>query len=510
MTPDLREALKRIKELAVSNGSLTRQSVVSGVWVAALNVSDRIFQLAMVLVVARLIGPEAFGLMGIALLALNAFTQFSRLGLNDALIYNEDENVDSYLDTTLVLNTARGLVIAGVAFLIAPLIATVFGEPRATTVLRALSVGPLIYGLRNPGIVYFRKNLEFQREYVYKVSGAATQFLVAVGYALVFPTVWALVFASLSKRVVQTVISYGIHPYRPSLRFDIERAKELIDYGKWMTTSSITGFLKRQGDDAFTGWFLGAASLGIYQVAYRFATAPNTEVTHVVSRVTFPVYSKLQNDGEQLRKGFYRTVRVTLLISLPVGAGLAAVAPTFVDAFLGAKWTEAVPTLQLLALYGMSVSFGSMFGEVWKAVGRPDLNAKFMAVSLVCIAVTIYPLSARYGVFGVALAIVLPELLVSRPASVVVTARLIDASARRLLRELLYPAAASAIMAGVVWSVRERLALGYPMVEFALLVATGVVVYATLVALLETQLGWGLRSEFRSIRTAFAADDASA
>jgi O-antigen/teichoic acid export membrane protein len=295
------------------------------------------------------------------------------------------------------------------------------------------------------------------------------------------------------------VVSYWIHPYRPWPRFDVDRARELIDYGKWMTGGSIMGFLTKQGDDAFLAWLLGATSLGLYQMAYRLAKAPNTEVTHVVSRVAFPAYSKLQDDMEKLRAGFYRTIKVTLLVSFPAGVGVLAVAPTFVRAFLGESWMAMVPTMQLLALYGMSVSFGSMFGEIWKAVGRPDLITKFDVVRIVVFAALIYPLTVRYGILGTALTIVAAEALL-RPLSLVVTARLVDASVFRMVRELFYPLVASAGMGAAVWSLQRQLALGYPMVEFGILVVTGVLTYAALVVLLETQFGWGLRAEYRSIR----------
>jgi O-antigen/teichoic acid export membrane protein len=498
--------IERVKAISTAGGSLTQRSIVGGAWVAALNVSDRVLQLAMAVILARLIGPEAFGLMGIALLALAAFRQVSRLGLDEALVFNENENVDGYLDTTLTLNIGRGILIGVAAFLLAPLVAGALGEPEATPVLRVLAVAPVLQGLRNPGIVYFRKDLEFHREYVYKVSGAVAQFVIAVGYALVFPTVWALVAGTLGKKLVQIGVSYWIHPYRPWPRFDFEKARELIDYGKWMTGASIMGFLTKQGDDAFLAWLLGATPLGLYQMAYRLAKAPNTEVTHVVSRVAFPAYSKLQDDTAKLRAAFYRTIKVTTLVSFPAAVGIIAVAPTFVRAFLGESWLAMVPAMQLLAVYGMTVSFGSVFGEIWKAVGRPDLITKFGVVALGVLAVLIYPLTAWYGIFGTAMTIVAAEALIRIP-SLVVTARLIEASPIRILGELGYPLLASAGMGAAVWSVQRQLSLGYPMVEFWILVVTGVLTYAALVIIMETQFGWGLRAEYKSIRRRLGEGD---
>lgn len=495
----IRRIIQRIKILSTAGGSLTQRSIVSGGWVAALNVSDRVLQLLMVVILARLIGPEAFGVMGVGLLVLSGLNQVSRLGLNEALVYNENENIDGYLDTTLTLNIGRGILTGSIAFVAAPLIGTLFSEPQATPVIRVLGLIPLLYGFRNPSIVYFRKDMEFHREYVYKVSGAATQLVIAVGYALIFPTVWALVVGSIGKKIVQIGVSYWIHPYRPWPRFDLNRAQELIDYGKWMTGASITGFLTKQGDDAFVAWLLGVTPLGLYQLAYRFAKAPNTEVTHVVSRVAFPAYSKIQDDTEKLRTAFYRTIKLTLLISFPAGLGIITTAPVFVDAFLGDSWLAMVPTLQLIALHGISASLGSTCGEIWKSIGRPDLIFKFKLVKIVLYAVLIYPFTIRFGIFGTALTVVLADVVIRLP-TLVVTARHIKTPISRVLRETAYPLTASAGMAAVVWPLQERLALGYPMVEFWMLVAVGVLAYVVLVTIIESWFDWGLRREYRSIR----------
>jgi len=500
MSPDLKGLWRQVKHLAAPTGNLTQQSIAGGIWVGLLNVSDRILQLLMVIIVARLIGPAEFGLMGIALLALNGFRKFSKLGLKEALVYDEDENVDRYLDTTLSLNVGRGAAIAIVMLLTAPLVASLLGEPRATNVLRVLGFAPLIFGLRNPGVVYFQKDIDFQREFLFKISGAAAQLVVAVVYALISPTVWALVFASLSKSFVQAGMSYIVHPYRPSLSFDTELAKELVGYGKWILGSSVTGFLSKQGDDAVVAGMLGASALGFYQMSYRLATAPNTEVTHVISRVVFPAYSKMQNDLVRLRKAFYRTVRVTLFLSTPAGVGILVITPTFVRAFLGPDWMPMVRTMQLLTLFGIGTAFGSMFGEVWKAIGRPDLNAKMQGLKLLLIAVLIYPLTSEYGILGTALTIVIASMVIVRPISVVITARVIDASIARILRELVFPVAASVSMGAVVWYTRELLNIGLPVLEFGILVVVGIVSYVLAAILLETQLEWGLRSEFQSVR----------
>src|SRR6056297_3359079 len=189
----------RLKRLVTPGESLTQRSIAGGFWMGMTKVASRGLQVAMVVVLANLLSPAQFGVMGVALLMLSAMTRLSKLGLNSALIYNENENVNAYLNTTWTLMLARGLVLAGITVLIAPTVANVFGEPRLVAILPVMALGPLLDGVRNPGIVYFKKDLEFQRQFVYDVGGSLVQFGVAVGYALVNPTIWALVLGYIAS-----------------------------------------------------------------------------------------------------------------------------------------------------------------------------------------------------------------------------------------------------------------------------------------------------------------------
>lgn len=197
-----------------------------------IQVSNRLVQITMLIILARLLAPRDFGLMGIALLSLAATQQFSKIGLNSALIHNKNENVDAYLDTTFSLEVARGLLLFVVLFVAAPYVAAFFNESTATPLIRVIGLTTLLYGLRNPAVVYFRKDLEFHKEFVYQTSGGFVQFLVGVSYALINPTVWALVFAFVSTEVIRTMLSYGLHGYRPWPSIDRGAASELINYGK--------------------------------------------------------------------------------------------------------------------------------------------------------------------------------------------------------------------------------------------------------------------------------------
>ncbi|GAI54637.1 unnamed protein product, partial [marine sediment metagenome] len=193
-------------------------------------------------------------------------------------------------------------------------------------------------GFVNIGVLYFQKELEFNKQFIYRASGTLADFVVAVAAVLILKSVWALVFGLLAGNFVRLIVSYLVHPYRPHFKLDLAKTKELFGFGKWILGSSILVFLITQGDDIFVGKLLGITFLGFYQMAYRISNAPATEITHVISQVTFPAYSKLQDNLPGLREGYLKTLQLTAFISIPLAGGIFILAPEFTTIFLGDKW----------------------------------------------------------------------------------------------------------------------------------------------------------------------------
>lgn len=473
------------------SGGITERAVTSGIWAALINVFDRVLRLGKLIVLANLLAPEDFGLFGIAMLAIVTLRQFSEPGINMALIQNEDKNVDRYFDTAWTVKILRGAGIAVVGFLVAPLVAELFAEPRTTDIIRVVALIPVIRGFENPAVVYFQKKLEFQGRFVYTIAGALVDVAVAVTAGILLGSVWALVFGRLAGRFSSTVVSYIVHGYRPSVGFEYDLGKELFSYGKWIFGTEILIFLFYQGDDAFVGWFLGATALGFYQLAYQFSNAPATEVTHVITSVALPAYSQVQDEVSKLRDGFYRTLQLTSVVSLPMATGIVVVAPVFVRGYMGEKWLPMVPLMQVLVVWGAMRSVVSTIGPLLKAVGRPDTETKLLSLRLSLIAIAIYPLTDMYGAVGTALALLVAGAI-ENPLAVYIVTDVVEGTLREFAWLVGVPLTGSVLMGLTVYGVREGVQFGTPMVETALLVAVGVVVYTTIIAWFDSKLDYGL------------------
>ncbi|MFC6838524.1 lipopolysaccharide biosynthesis protein [Halomarina ordinaria] len=510
--------LARIKRLVMPSGDGVGERVVKGgMWVGALNVSDRLLQIILLIVMGRLLGPEALGLMGIALVAVSGLRQFSNLGLSSSLIYNREENVDDMLNTAWALQIGRGALLAGVLYLAAPFIGNgIFSEPEAVPLLRVIGFSQLFLGLRNPATVYFQKDLEFEKQFVYVLSGSVIQFVFAIWYAYTYGTVWALVLGYVISDFVRMLVSYLMHDFRPGIEFDLDHAKEIVNYGKWITATSILYFLYNEGDDIVVGALVSTTALGLYRYAYQLSNAPATEVTHVISSVTFPAYSKIQDNVRQLRNGYFQTLQVTTFISFPMSMGIIAVSPAFIAAFLGEEWLPMVLSMQILAVYGMMRSMMATIGPVFKSIGRPDLVAKFSFIRVVFLAALVPTailygpeLSERFlgvGLSGIemtSLVIVAVQFFPMMPLDLYFLVREIETTWWRIIREVSYPFVASLLMFAAVVAAGTAVdpalpALGVLVVQ----VLVGVVAYALAALVLDRGFGWGLEQNLRNVVSA--------
>lgn len=491
--------LTKLKDDLIPSGTITERSVKSGIWVTLINVLDRALQLTKLIVLANLLSPSDFGLMGIALLTVAVFKQFSNLGIDTALIQREETDIDSYLNTAWIMNLGRSVAITGVVVLIAPYAAEFFGEPRATDIIRAIAFSTLLLGLRNPGIVYLQKKLKFHKQFVYKLSSTVVSVSVAIGFAIVYGNVWALVFGYLSGDIITVVMSYLMHEYRPWFEFKPEFAKELYGYGKWVTASSIVLFLVTQGDDAFIGWFLGATALGFYQLAYRFSNAPATEVTKVISDVVFPTYAKLQADKSKLRNGFLKTLTLVTAVSFPIAVGLIIITPYFTRLFLGEQWLPAVVLMQVLAVFGASRSIGAATGPLYRAIGRPDIDTKLATGHVILLAPTIYITTMRWGLTGASIAIVAVHLLVTGADTYLAT-EVLNIDYSTFIHPIKYPLSASLVMGGILYGITKLSILGSDLATLILLVLVGITLYSGLILIMGKYLDYQIGAVVKMLK----------
>lgn len=456
----------------------------------SLRIVQQLFGLARLLILARILAPHDFGLMGIALLSMSTLETFSQTGFQAALIQKK-ENIESYLDAAWTVLILRGLLLFGILYFAAPFVASFFNTPEAKPIIQVIGFSVLLQAFTNIGVIYFQKDLEFNKEFIYQFAGTLADFIVAISAVLILKNVWALVLGLLAGNAVRCIVSYLIHPYRPRLSRDSAKAKELFGFGKWVLGSSVLIFLIMQGDDIFVGKFLGATMLGFYQMAYRISNLPATEITHVISQVTFPAYSKLQDNIHELREAYLRTLQLTAFLSVPIAGLIFVLAPNFTMIFLGEKWIPMVPTMQALAIFGLIRSLGATTGSLFQGSGNPHILTKLAVLQLAILAGIIYPLTARWGILGTSIAVVISNFITQGVTAFKVV-KLTEAKALDVLRLVAAPTVTTSGMVLCLWFIRPL--FSSTIIVFLGLIVSGMLAYLAIMYIIDRKYDLNYRA----------------
>ena len=408
-----------VKNMAAMIGNLLKPGTTlsqrvarGGLWIFALQITIRLLGFVSTIILARILAPSDFGLFGIALMAMSALETFSQAGLGAALIQKE-QDITPYLNTAWTVQVLRGVLLGLLLFITAPYVAAFFESHTAKPILQVIALSPLIRGFNNIGLVYFDKELQFHKNFAYWLTSSLANAIVAISAVLLLGNVWALIFGLLAGDIAQLTMSYIIHPYRPRPRFISGQFKELFNFGRWVFGSHIILYLVMQGDNILVGKLLGSSSLGFYRMAYQISSMPATEVTHVISQVTFPAYSKIQNDTHRLKEAFLKVFQITTFLSIPLVGLIFVFSSDFTRIFLGEKWQSMVPAMQILAFAGLLRSIEGTTGPVFVAIGKPVYDTLGQLLRLFILAIFIYSFTVNYGISGTSLSVVASFLVVT-------------------------------------------------------------------------------------------------
>ena len=447
-------------------------AVKGGVWLLMLRLATILMVFVKLVVIGRLLGPAYIGLLGIAMLVLAILNTFTQIGFAAALIQKK-EDIKSYLDTAWTLGIIRAVLLITALYLLAPYAARFFDEPQTVNIIRVISLTFLLDAFNNIGVTYFHKELNFKKEFFYRSSATLADAAVAIGIAVVYRNVWALVAGKLAGSCMKLATGYLMHPYRPKFAIDAKKARELWRFGKHIMGASILRFFIIQGDDIVLAKMLGAPVLGLYRYAYRISNMVATEISDMIAQVAFSAYSKLQDNKDKLRAGYFKTIQVVSLIVFPIAGGIIVLAYELTHVVLGDQWLPMVPAMQILCVLGLLKCFQR--APAFKAVGRPDVISKLSFIRFAVLVLTIYPLTKKLGMAGTSLSVLI-ACLSSQPFAFYCLQKLIGAKFKDVAKLLSFPVAATLIMMLCVFAVKSAFdTIG--LVSLFFLVCLGAVVY---------------------------------
>lgn len=377
----------------------TRDAIKGVSWMSAFRITNRLLTFVKIAVLARVLTPSQFGIFGIASLLLTFLEILTETGINIILIQAK-ENIDKYLNSAWVVSIIRGVFIFLVIFISAPFIASFFRTPESLNIIYLISLSPLIKGFINPAEVKLQKELKFSYEYRFRTALFLTDIVISTAVALITHSVYSLVFGLLVGSLLEVFLSFYFIKPTPRISFDMDYIKEIFHKGKWITAYSIFNYIGENGDNIVVGRLLGSYALGLYQVAYKVSYLPISEVSDVVNKVIFPVYSKIEGDRKRLLSAFWKTTGATSIFIVLLGTIVFLFPLQVVTIILGPQWISAVAVLRVLAIYGVIRALLGPSSALFLAAGKQNYVTAVTFTRLAALVITIYPLVARYGILG--------------------------------------------------------------------------------------------------------------
>jgi lipopolysaccharide exporter len=461
-------------------------------WAYFSYVGGRLLILVATAILARLLTPEDFGVVGFALIFMALLETVKDLGLGQALVASKPEKVYERADTVFVAGLGLGVVMTGLVAALAPLAAAFFDEPRLLGILPVLGLNFLIRSVGATHYALTQKEMLFRTRTMAEFADVLVRGTIGVVLALAGAGVWSLVIGYVMGTIALVVALWVLVPWRPKLRLDRAQLPGLLRFGGALTGVDITAAVTANADYVFVGKVLGPAALGLYTLAFRLPELAIVNVATVAGIVLFPAFANVERNA--LSHTYTVSLRYLLMLCMPVAAAVALLAAPLVELAFGPKWHGAVEPMRLLTIYAFAVTVGIPAGTAYKAVGRAGVLLK-LAVPRTIMLVVGVAIFVSSGITAVAATHAVVAGLFS-VIGILLAARLLDVRLSRLLRLGAAPLLATAAMSGVLIAVDWVFDSAWSTVLVA--VPAGGAVYVALLALLAPDAVRDLRDKLRS------------
>jgi PST family polysaccharide transporter len=390
----------------MSNDQDLRERTVAGLnWRFLTVVFQFAFQFGIGVLLARLLPPEDFGLVGLALIVIGFGRIVNDLGLAEAIVQREDLT-NRHIRVGFTSSVLLGLGLTACMYGVAPFAADALRDSRVTPLLRFIGVSFFFSGFSIVGEALLKRRLRFkQLMYVELISFVLGYGAVAIVLALSGFGEWSLAWGHLAQKVINSVLAYAAVRHALTPLFARTEFMQLASFGTGSTLLKIFNYAARQGDYFVIGRLLGPDPLGLYTRAYQLMKKPLTYTGQVLSSVLFPAVSRIQGEEEKVREAYAKAISVTAVVVLPSMVMFMIFAPEIVVGLYGEKWTGAIVPLQVLAAFGLFRTVYHVGGAFMKAHGHVYRLFFFQIVYASCVIGGTWVGATSGGINGAALAV---------------------------------------------------------------------------------------------------------
>ena len=397
--------------------NLTHKTFSGTIYLVSSGGIQIILKIGVMAVLARLISPNEYGLVGIAVIIVEFSKLFSQMGVGPCIVQRK-ELEDRHLTTGFTISMIMGLCFAGILILTAPFFEQFFRMKGLTAVLRAVSVVFLVCSITITGQALMQRSMKFKLIAIQEVVSYAIGYgLVGIILGYMGFGAWALVIANITQAVMNAIMVMIVQPFSKKPGFELKAFKELMYFGGGFTLARIGNFLAIQGDNMVVGRTLGAAALGLYGRAYQFMVMPSSLFGNALDRTLFPAMARVQDDKKRLEKAYLAGTSLIALVAIPISVLFIFLAPEIILITLGKKWMDVVSPFRILAfslLFRMSYKMSDSMARATSAVYKRAWRQMVYAVAVFGGAYIGHFWGLSGVAFGVAVSLVINFILMSQ------------------------------------------------------------------------------------------------
>jgi O-antigen/teichoic acid export membrane protein len=388
-----------------------REQAISGVkWSGASMAVATILEFATLAILARLLMPSDFGLMGMIMVVIRFAQAFADMGLSNAIIQRQ-KVPKNHLSSFFWINVFTGILLFAFILLTRPLAVIYFKEEALSNYLIFSAFIFLITPIGQIFNTLLRKELRFKALSKIEIAGTVVYSAFSIGSALANFGVLSLIFGQLSRSLFTSGILFFLfrNTSIPRFHFSIKEIQNYLSFGAFQMGERILSFFYNNIDYIIIGRFLGPLALGFYTLAYQIMKTPLDKVNPIITKVAFPAFSRINQDNNLMRKGYCKTVNYICMLAFPLLACMLVFAPEFITLVFGAKWEPTIPVLQIFCLVGAFLCMGNPMGLVILSKGRADIIFYWRLFAVIVLTAAVI-VGVNRGIVGVAIAILVLQL----------------------------------------------------------------------------------------------------
>ena len=434
--------------------SLKSKTAKGLIWSSIERFSTQGIQFLIMIIMARLLAPKDYGLIGMVTIFLAVSQSLIDSGFSQALIRKQNRtDIDN--STVFYFNIVVSSTLYIILYTCAPFVADFYNQPELTSVMRVICLGVIINSLAVVQRALFTIKIDFKTQA--KASLTAAIFSGCLGIFLAYKNfgVWALVTQQLINLTTNMLLLWLFSNWRPKAIFSWQSFRELFSFGSKLLASGLIDTIYKNIYPIVIGKLFNASSLGHYTRAHQFSEFPSSNVTGIIQRVTYPVLCGIQDDMQRLEEIYRKILKLAAFVVFPLMIGLAAVAKPFVNIILGSQWEFCGQLLQIICFAMMWYPIHAINLNLLQVKGRSDLFLrleiikKILGISVLCITA---PLGLIYMCYGQIF-----NSLVALVINTYYTGKLIKVGFLKQIRDLLPTIVLSLTMFAAIWTMNRFL-----------------------------------------------------